>query len=124
MNKEINVKEPLVSVLMPVYNVERYVGEAIVSILNQTYSKFELIVVDDCSTDRTVEVIKGYAAEDTRVKLFFNLDKSYINALNYGLDNCSGEYIVRMDGDDIAQKLKIEKQLDYLLNNSDVDLVG
>ena len=62
----------LISILMPTYNVERFVGEAVESILNQTWTNFEFIIVDDCSTDRTYDILKKYAAKDSRIHLFRN----------------------------------------------------
>jgi glycosyltransferase involved in cell wall biosynthesis len=118
-----NSNSPLISVILPVYNVEKYVKEAIDSILNQTISDFEIIVIDDCSSDRTVEVIEGI--DDVRIKLYRKKEnKGLIDSLNLGFELASGEYIARMDGDDISVLNRFEKQLSVLEHNPDIILCG
>ena len=114
----------LVSVLIPTYNVEKYIEEAIQCIINQTYKNFEIIVVDDCSTDNTFSILEKIKIFEPRLRLFKNDTNAYVKALNTGIVHCKGEYIMRMDGDDLCDNMKIEKQLDFLLNNPDIDLVG
>ena len=114
----------LVSVLIPTYNVEKYIEEAIQSIINQTYKNFEIIVVDDCSTDNTFSILEKIKIIEPRLRLFKNDTNAYVKALNTGIVYCKGEYIMRMDGDDLCDNMKIEKQLDFLLNNPEIDLVG
>lgn len=102
--------QPLITVLMPTYNCELYVGEAVQSILEQTYSNFECIIIDDCSTDKTVEILKSFS--DTRIKLIEKPKNSgYTTSLNYGLTIAKGKYIARMDGDDISLPTRFEKQV-------------
>lgn len=118
-----NSNPPLISVILPVYNVEKYVKEAIDSILNQTISDFEIIVIDDYSSDRTVEVIEGI--DDVRIKLYRKKEnKGLIDSLNWGFELASGEYIARMDGDDISVLNRFEKQLSVLEQNPDIILCG
>lgn len=123
MNKY--TKNPLVSVIIPTYNVEEYIEECIVSIQKQTYENLEIVVVDDCSSDNTFEILCRLAKDDTRIKVFKN-DKNMkiCYSLNKALENSLGEYIVRMDGDDVSSLDRIEMQLNYLQKNKDIDLVG
>lgn len=115
----------LISILMPTYNVERFVGEAVESILNQTWTNFEFIIVDDCSTDRTYDILKKYAAKDSRIHLFRNeINSKICKTLNKALSHAKGQFIVRMDGDDISQPDRFEKLYDFLQDHPNVDLVG
>ena len=116
---------PRVSVLMPTFNVGDYVEEAVDSILNQTMSDFELIVVDDCSSDATFDVLQGLAESDERIRLFRNDRNLRIaKTLNYALSKARGSYIVRMDGDDISRSDRFAKLLDFLDRNPSCGLVG
>ena len=115
----------LISIIMPVYNVEHFVSEAIDSILEQTYRNIEFIIVDDCSTDGTFEICQKYAKKDSRIKLFKNEKNSKIEySLNRALENCTGKYIARMDGDDISECQRLEKMKNFLDNHLDIKLVG
>lgn len=114
---------PKISVLMPVYNCELYIKKAIDSILNQTYSDFEFLIIDDASTDETVSIIKSY--NDARIQLIEKpINSGYTNSLNYGLKLAKGKYIARMDGDDISLPERFAKQVDFLDKNLDVVLCG
>ncbi|KQB41565.1 glycosyltransferase family 2 protein [Flavobacterium aquidurense] len=114
---------PKITVLMPVYNCELYVKEAVDSILNQTFSDFEFIIIDDASTDSTVSIIKSY--NDPRIQLIEKPQNSgYTNSLNNGLSIAKGEYIARMDGDDISLPERFAKQVTFLDANPDVVLCG
>lgn len=116
-------KTPKITVLMPVYNCELYIQEAINSILNQTFSDFELLIIDDASSDSTVSIIKKYS--DSRLKLIEKPKNSgYTNSLNYGLSIARGEYIARMDGDDISFSERFEKQVAFLNENREIALCG
>ena len=90
----------LISVILPVYNSEKYISEAIHSILDQTYANFELLLLDDGSTDNTLLIINEF--QDERIRIFTS-DKNYgiVHQLNKGIDNYQGEFIARMDADDI-----------------------
>ncbi|WP_418263506.1 glycosyltransferase family 2 protein [Flavobacterium faecale] len=104
---------PKITVLMPVYNCELYVGEAIDSILNQTYTDFELLIIDDASKDATASIVKSY--NDSRIQLIEKpINTGYTNSLNHGLKIARGEYIARMDGDDICMPERFFKQVSYL----------
>lgn len=109
------MKKPLVSVLMGVQNLERFVGEAIDSVLNQSYENFEFIILDDGSTDRTPEIIAEYAKRDKRIRPYFFKEKQGISfGCNFTIENALGKYIARIDGDDCWFSNKLEKQICYL----------
>lgn len=108
---------------MPVYNSELYIKEAIESILNQTFSDFELIIIDDASTDKSVEIIQSYT--DSRIQLIVKPQNSgYTNSLNHGLTIAKGKYIARMDSDDSSMPTRFEKQIAFLDSNPDYVLCG
>ncbi|WP_158258962.1 glycosyltransferase [Photobacterium sp. NCIMB 13483] len=114
----------LVSVIVPVYNGEKHVELALLSIINQTYKNLEIIVVNDGSTDNTSLIINRISAEDKRVKIFNRNNCGLIDTLNFGLENCSGDYIARMDSDDISYPTRIQKQLEFLEKNNNVVICG
>jgi glycosyltransferase involved in cell wall biosynthesis len=115
---------PLISIVMPVYNRERYVADAIHSILNQTYSPLELIVVvDNGSTDRSADIVRDLAAQDSRVRPLFLSHGSQWRARNAGVAIAKGEYIAHMDDDDIALPERLAVQLSWMQRNG-VDICG
>ncbi|WP_315015671.1 glycosyltransferase family 2 protein [Capnocytophaga leadbetteri] len=114
-----------ISVLIPTYNVEKFVEKALRSIMLQTYVNLEIIVVDDCSTDNTFAVLKKLAKEDGRIKLFRNeKNKKIADTLNFALKQATGRYIARMDGDDISHPKRIEILYKYLQVHQEIKLVG
>ncbi|WP_157971731.1 glycosyltransferase family 2 protein [Halorussus litoreus] len=114
---------PDVSVLISVYNEEPYVEEAIESILTQTYDDFELVVIDDGSTDGTRARLRN--VDDPRMKYVENdRNVGFVRTLNQGLDMCSGKYVARMDADDVARRDRIEKQVRFLESHPEVGIVG
>jgi glycosyltransferase involved in cell wall biosynthesis len=116
-------KEILISVLMPVYNAEKYLKQAIDSILHQTYIDFELLIFNDASTDKSLEIIKGYT--DQRIKIINSpINTGYVKHLNHGLSIANGKYIARMDADDIAHPERFEKQLVVMEKNPNVGVCG
>ena len=116
---------PKVSVVVPANNAERYISEAIESVLNQTFEDYELIIVNDGSTDRTEDIILDYQKMDPRIIYLKNEENLRIcRTLNRGLEAARGDYIARMDADDWSYPARLEKQLDYMRNNPDVVLVG
>ncbi|MDD2913253.1 MAG: glycosyltransferase family 2 protein, partial [Candidatus Pacebacteria bacterium] len=111
---------PKISIIMPVYNVETFLSEAIESVLNQTFYDFEFVIINDGSTDNSLEIIKNYEKKDSRIVLLDNKENLGITkSLNIGLNKARGEYIARMDGDDISEKERIEIQYDFLKKNRD-----
>ena len=122
--KEQQIVPGLISVIMTNYNTpEEYLRQAIDSILAQTYSNFEFIIVDDCSTDNSLSVIESY--EDKRIRIQKNAQNiGLTKSLNKALAICQGEFIARMDSDDISEPERFEKQVQYLQNHSDVVVCG
>lgn len=117
--------QPQVSVIMPVYNGSSYVHEAIESVLNQTDRRFELIVIDDASTDDSLDIAKKNAIKDARVVVVSNeYEKGIVGALNTGLKYAKARYIARADADDINMPTRLQEQIDFLERYPDVDLVG
>ncbi len=110
---------------MSVYNGEKHLDESVISVLNQTFTDFEFIIVNDCSTDNSLNIIKQYAEKDKRIILIEN-DKNIglTKSLNKGLMLAKGEYIARMDSDDISLPYRLEKQYKYLEKNRRVFLLG
>ena len=116
---------PKISVLMPAYNVEKYIAESIESILNQTFTDFEFLIINDGSTDGTAQIIKEYAKKDKRIRFIDNKkNQGLIAVLNQGLDLCTGEYIARMDSDDISLPERFAKQVEYMEMHPECGLLG
>ena len=120
MKNSVN-KSPLVSVCVPVYNAEKYLRECIDSILAQTFTDFELLIVDDGSTDSSCKIIESYS--DKRITLY-TLDHNYINTCNFLLKEARGKYIARMDSDDIMHPKRLEIEYIYLEEHKDISIVG
>lgn len=112
-----------ISIVMPVYNGEKYIKESIDSILGQTLKDFEFIIINDCSTDKTEEIINNY--NDKRILLVNNESNLGIaNTLNKGINIAKGKYIARMDADDICNFDRLEKQYKFMENNIDIGMCG
>lgn len=118
------MRNPKISVVMPVYNTEKYLAEAIESILNQTFKDFEFIIIDDGSTDKSLDIIKRYALKDDRIKIISRMNKGITKSLNEGIAFAQGEYIARMDSDDISLPQRFEKQVKFLDKNKKVVALG
>ncbi len=114
--------KPLISVIMTVYNGEKYLDQAIDSILSQSYKHFELIIVNDGSTDNTLKVINSY--KDSRIVLISQRNQGVSKSCNKAIKLVKGDYIARHDADDISSHKRFEKQVCFLINNKDVSLVG
>jgi glycosyltransferase involved in cell wall biosynthesis len=115
---------PLISVCMPVYNAERYVGQAVESILNQTLGDFEFLIVDDGSTDGSRRVLESYAARDRRIRLSSRPNTGLLVALHEMLAMARGEFLARMDADDVALPERFERQVAYLRSHPEVLALG
>lgn len=115
---------PRVSVVLPVRNEERYVEEAVRSILRQTFGDFELVVVDDGSTDRSSEILAGLAAADARVKIVRGQGRGLVDALNAGISVARGTYIARMDADDISLSERLALQVRELDRRPTLGVLG
>jgi len=107
-----------ISVLLPVYNCEKFIKESISSILNNTYKNFEIIIINDGSIDNSNDIIKSFS--DPRIKYFIKTNSGLIDTLNYGLKKCSYPIIMRMDGDDIILSNKIVNQLNYFKKSNSI----
>jgi glycosyltransferase involved in cell wall biosynthesis len=118
------IDHPRVSVALPVHNCERYVAEAIESILAQTFTDFEFLIVDDGSTDGSLAILQRYAARDQRIQLVSRPNTGYLVALNEMLARARGEYVARMDADDIALPERFDHQIRYLEDHPECVMVG
>jgi len=119
------LKKPLVSIIMPVYNEEASIKKAIKTVIDQTYKKFELIVIDDGSTDGTSNIVKTLQELDERIIYLRNEEnRGTTYSLNRGLRKASGEYIARIDGDDWYHPRKLELQVKFLERRSEYGIVG
>ncbi len=113
------------SVIMSVFNAEKFVGQSITSILNQTYSDFEFIIIDDGSTDSSSRIIKEYAQNDNRIRFHQNSNNIGITrSINYGLSLATGMYLARMDADDISLYDRFQKQIAYLDRHPNVGILS
>ncbi len=111
------------TVLLPVYNGERYLRDTIQSLLTQTYTDFELLIIDDGSTDRSLEIIESFT--DDRIKVLKNTERLKLSgALNRGMKEAKGKYIARMDADDIALPHRLQRQFEYMEQNPKVGMCG
>jgi glycosyltransferase involved in cell wall biosynthesis len=126
--KNLKLKIPALSVIMPAYNSEDYIQEAILSVVNQSFQDFELIIIDDASTDSTVRIIKKFQkrfpGKITLIQGKVNLNCGGDKCANEGLKVATGKYIARMDADDVADPFRFEKQINFLKDNPRVFLVG
>ena len=106
-----------VSVIITSYNYEQYIKDAIESVLNQTYSDFELVIIDDCSTDNSANIIKQF--NDERIKFIQNEQNLGLkNSMQKAISCCIGEWIAFLDSDDLWKPLKLEKQIMFMLENN------
>jgi glycosyltransferase involved in cell wall biosynthesis len=116
---------PEITVLTATHNDGRYIGQAIESVLNQTYELFEYIVIDDASTDETAEILKSYAAQDSRISVQRNEKKlGRGGARNRGLSMARGKWVAIFDGDDISHLERLERQWSFIAQNPDIDYIG
>lgn len=120
----VEEKRPRVSVLLPVYNAERHLGLAVRSILEQTFSDFELLVLDDGSKDASLRILQEFAAEDGRVRVTSRENRGLVSTLNELLELAQGDYLARMDSDDIARPERLDLQVSFLDSHPDVVCVG
>lgn len=114
-------KDQLISVIMAVYNGEDYIKDTIISILSQTHQNFEILAIVNCSNDNTIRILNDF--NDSRIKILETNICQLAYNLNYGLMNAKGEYIIRIDADDIAETTRFEKQLEIIIANN-FDVVG
>lgn len=109
----------LVSIITPVYNAEKFIGETIASVINQTYTEWEMILVDDCSTDKSAEIVKSFSEIDSRIKYHkLEINSGAAVSRNTALDMAKGRYIAFLDSDDLWEKNKLSLQLDFMKKNN------
>ena len=119
----LSITQPDISVILPVFNGGKYLSKSIESILNQTFDNFEFIIINDGSTDNSLKIIKYYANLDSRIILINRDNRGLIYTLNEGIEKSKGEYIVRMDQDDVSLKNRLELQYRFIKNNA-LDICG
>ena len=120
-NKE---KNPVVSVLMSCYNGEKWIGDAIESVLNQTFRDFEFIIIDDGSKDKSLEIMKDYSAKDSRIRIIEKENTGLPDSLNVGIKEAKGDWIARIDTDDLCEPQRLEKQFDLTTSDPELVLIG
>lgn len=117
--------KPQISVIMAVYNGEKHLKQTIESILNQTFSNFEFLIVDDASTDTTPAILQQYVQKDSRLRIIANpVNLGLTKSLNKAISQARGKYIARMDDDDIALPERFQKQFEFMERNHQVALCG
>lgn len=121
MTTKYNAK---ISVILPVFNASKYIEDAVNSVLQQSYESFELIIINDGSTDNSSKILNDLVGKDSRIKLYERENKGLVYTLNEALSYCRGEFIARMDADDICTPCRLMKQLQYFESNPDVDILG
>ena len=116
--QHIEYIDGLVSIITPAYNAAAYIAETIESVIAQTYTNWEMLIVNDCSKDNTAEIIQNYAAKDKRIKLI-NLKQNSGAAVarNTAIQNAKGRYIAFLDSDDLWKKEKLQKQIQFMQQN-------
>ncbi len=114
-----------VSVLLPLYNAEQSLAQCLDSILSQTHANFEVIAVDDGSTDSSAAILSRYTQLDFRIKPhYLPENRGIVSALNAGLEKCQGKWVARMDADDLMHNRRLELQLKYIIKNPSIDILG
>ena len=115
----MNQKEPLVSVIMPAYNAEKYISQSIESVINQSYQNWELLITDDRSSDNTQRIVEKYCIDDKRIKLFINKENGGAGvARNNSIKEANGRFIAFLDSDDQWLPEKLIKQISFMLKNN------
>ncbi len=120
----MNISPPAVSVLMSVYNNDRFLRAAIESILNQTFTDFEFVIIDDGSTDRAGKILEKYAAQDARIRLTRRENRGVAKTRNELIDQARGKFVAVMDGDDVALPDRLKQQVEFLTAHPEVVCVG
>lgn len=111
-NRQLDIKENLISVIIPVYNSELYIKETLESIINQTYQNIEVIIIDDCSSDNSAKIVREYSKNDSRIKYYINeINKGVSFSRNRGVNLALGEWIAFIDSDDRWVETKLEEQI-------------
>lgn len=119
-----DMEQVMVSVVIPCYNAEKYISKTIESVISQTYTKWELLIVDDCSTDKSARIIDMYVKQDSRIKYYRTKCNTGTPAepRNIGIINAKGKYVALLDADDLFMPNKLEEQVDFI-QEGDKDLI-
>ena len=121
----MDMKTPLISIAIPAYNCDRYISHSIQSVLNQTFEDWELILLNDGSTDHTSEIMQSYAQRDSRIRVIDeNKNCGLIRRLNQSVALARGKFYARMDSDDIMHPERLKTQISYLLEHPDINVLG
>ena len=118
----MNFDTPKITVLMPAYNAGKYIGDAIESVLQQTFTDFELLIVNDGSTDNTTDVIQSF--DDPRIVMIYQDNKGVAQALNTGLKYARSPFIARFDADDVCHIERLQLQYEFMISNPDYSIIG
>ncbi|PLX70547.1 MAG: glycosyl transferase [Denitrovibrio sp.] len=111
--------DELVSIILPMYNDEKFIKEAVSSVLSQTYENWEMIIIDDASTENSLEIIEDFASNDSRIRVFsFDKNKGLSEARNKAIEEAGGKYIAFLDSDDLWLPEKLERQIDFMKENN------
>ncbi len=121
--KITNLEKPLLSVIVPCYNQEKYLAETLSSVLNQQYNNWECLIIDDGSTDTSSEIAKKFTIEDNRFKLFVTENQGVANARNFGIHNSQGEFILPLDGDDLIGNNYLTDAINAFKGNPNLKVV-
>lgn len=114
--------KPLISIIIPAYNAGNFLAETIESVIAQTYSNWELIIIDDGSVDETASVVNGYTNKDERIKYFFQTNQKMASARNAGIKRAKGEYIAFLDADNLFLPDKLSKHIDFMGSHPECDV--
>jgi glycosyltransferase involved in cell wall biosynthesis len=113
---------PLVSIIIPSYNYDKYIDQTIINLCEQSYKNIEIIIVDDGSTDDTEKVVRSFIEKDARVKYFYQENKGLSAARNFGIEKSSGQYMQFLDADDLISKEKLKYQINHFLSDETLDI--
>jgi glycosyltransferase involved in cell wall biosynthesis len=116
------MENPLVTIIIPAYNYQMFLSDSLTSVLAQKYQNFELIVIDDGSTDKTKDVVAEFIARDSRIKYFYQSNAGLSAARNLGIKNSKGEYIQFLDADDLLSDLKLSLQIEDMEKDANIDI--
>lgn len=123
INMEMYESQPLISVIMPVYNCELFLAEAIESVLDQSYMNWELLIVNDGSIDQTYDIVNSYAQKDLRIRVFHKKNEGVSKARNFALNQSRGEYVTFIDGDDVYHAERLKRMQEVFEENTNCDIV-
>lgn len=122
---EIDSRSPFVTVAIPFYNCENYLSKAIISVINQSYQNWELLLIDDGSTDSSKEIVESFAVDDPRIRIVSDgINRGLVYRLNQSIQLARGVYYARMDADDIMHTDRLKEQLDFFSVHSAIDILG